>query len=137
MMSGTSGRQYQTGVQRASGGAIELPLSWLPCDQAGLKKRLREIAETRVRYMKGVVPDFSRPGPPTDDAFIESFDGKFRAECLNQHWFMSRDDAVAKCGTWRRDYNEVRPHGDIGSKPPISLVNRSAAQGPPWPAGTG
>lgn len=88
-------------------------------------------------YMKGVTLDFSRPGTPTDNAFIESFNGKFRAECLNQHWFMSLDDAVGKCETWRRDYNEVRPHSAIGNKPPISLVNRSAAHGPPWPAGTG
>lgn len=87
--------------------------------------------------IKSAKLDFSRPGTPTDNAFIVSFNGKFRAECLNQHWFMSLDDAVRKCEPWRRDNNEVRPHSDIGSKPPISLVNRSAAHGPPWPAGTG
>ena len=43
-------------------------------------------------YMNGVPLDFSRPGTPTDNAFIESFNGKLRAECLNQHWFMSLDD---------------------------------------------
>ena len=42
-----------------------------------------------MAYQKGVVLDFSRPGKPTDNAFIESFNGKFRAECLNAHWFMS------------------------------------------------
>lgn len=47
-------------------------------------------------YTRGVVLDFSRPGKPTDNAFIESFNSKFRAECLNQHWFMSFDDAVRK-----------------------------------------
>jgi len=82
-------------------------------------------------YMKGVTLDFSRPGKPTDNAFIESFNGKFRAECLNQHWFMSLDDAVRKCEAWRRDYNEVRPHSAIGNKPPISLMLASAAHGPP------
>jgi putative transposase len=51
-------------------------------------------------YMKGVTLDFSRPGKPTDNAFIESVNGKFRAECLNQHWFMSLDDAVRKCEAW-------------------------------------
>ena len=50
---------------------------------------------------------------------------------------MSLDDAVGKCETWRRDYNEVRPHSAIGNKPPISLVNPSAAHDPPRPAGTG
>ena len=78
-----------------------------------------------------MILDFSRPGKPTDNAFIESFNGKFRAECLNQHWFMSLDDAVGKCEAWRRDYNEVRPHSAIGNKVPISLVNRPAAHGPP------
>jgi len=75
--------------------------------------------------------DFSRPGKPTDNAFIESFNGKFRTECLNAHWFMSLDDAQRKCEAWRRDYNEERPHSAIGNKVPIELVNRSAALGPP------
>ena len=82
-------------------------------------------------YQRGVTLDFSRLGKPTDNAFIESFNGKFRAECLNAHWFMSLDDAQRKCETWRRDYNEERPHSAIGNKTPIELVNRSVALGPP------
>ena len=82
-------------------------------------------------YQRDVTLDFSRPGKPTDNAFIESFNGKFRAECLNAHWFMSLDDARRKCEAWRRDYNEERPHSAIGNKVPIELVNRSAACGPP------
>ena len=82
-------------------------------------------------YQKDVVLDFSQPGKPTDNAFIELFNGKFRAECLNTHWFMSLDDARSKMEEWRRDYNEVRPHSAIGNKPPISLVNGSAAASPP------
>jgi len=82
-------------------------------------------------YQRDVTLDFSRPGKPTDNAFIESFNGKFRAECLNAHWFMSLDDARRKCEAWRRDYNEERPHSAIGNKPPITLVDRSAATGPP------
>lgn len=81
-------------------------------------------------YQKGVVLDFSRPGKPTDNGFIESFNGKFRAECLNTHWFMSLDDARAKMEAWRRDYNEVRPHSAIGNKPPITLLNGSPAAPP-------
>jgi putative transposase len=72
-------------------------------------------------YMKNVTLDFSRPGKPTDNAFIESFNGKFRAECLNANWFLSLDEARAKCEAWRRDYNEVRPHSAIGNKTPIEL----------------
>ncbi|GBQ23358.1 hypothetical protein AA12717_1470 [Gluconacetobacter sacchari DSM 12717] len=84
-------------------------------------------------YQKGVVLDFSRPGKPTDNSFIESFNGKFRAECLNTHWFMSLDDARAKMEAWRQDYNEVRPHSAIGNKPPISLLNGSPADLPVGP----
>jgi len=82
-------------------------------------------------YQRDVVLDFSRPGKPTDKAYIESFNGKFRAECLNQHWFLSLDDARQKMEEWRRDYNEVRPHSAIGNKPPISRMNAYGASGPP------
>ena len=78
-------------------------------------------------YQRGVELDFSRPGKPTDNAFIESFNGKFRAECLNAHWFLSLDDARAKMEEWRKDYNNVRPHSAIGNKPPISLMKGSSA----------
>lgn len=67
-------------------------------------------------YAHGVTLDFSRPGKPTDNAYIESFNGKFRTECLNANWFLSLDEARRKCETWRRDYNEVRPHSAIGNK---------------------
>lgn len=59
-------------------------------------------------YQRGVTLDFSRPGKPTDNAFIESFNGKFRAECLNAYWFMSLANAREKVEAWRRDYNELR-----------------------------
>lgn len=81
-------------------------------------------------YQRGVTLDFSRPGKPTDNSYIESFNGKFRAECLNAHWFMSLPDAREKVEAWRRDYNEIRPHSAIGNKPPITLVNRSSACSP-------
>ena len=59
-------------------------------------------------------------------AFIESFNGKFRAECLNTHWFISLDDARSKMGHWRRGFNEVRPHSTIGNNPPVTLMNGSS-----------
>ena len=73
-------------------------------------------------YQHGVTLDFSRPGKPTDNALIETLNGKYRAECLNGHWFMSLEDARAKYAAWRRNYNEVRPYSGIGNKPPASLV---------------
>jgi putative transposase len=63
-----------------------------------------------------VTLDFSRPGKPTDNAFIEAFNGRFRAECLNAHWFLSLADAQKKLEDWRKYYNEERPHGAIGQK---------------------
>jgi putative transposase len=78
-------------------------------------------------YHKEVTLDFSRPGKPTDNSYIESFNGKFRGECLNVHWFMSLDDARIKMEDWRRDYNEFRPHSAIGNKVPILLMNGSSA----------
>jgi putative transposase len=61
--------------------------------------------------VKGVTLDFSRPGKPTDNAFIEAFNGRFRAECLNAHWFLTLADAREKLEDWRKYYNEGRPHG--------------------------
>jgi putative transposase len=81
-------------------------------------------------YSRGVTLDFSRPGKPTDNAFIEAFNGRLRAECLNAHWFMTLADAAEKLEDWRRYYNEVRPHGAIGHKPPISLMNEDDATSP-------
>jgi putative transposase len=61
-------------------------------------------------YTNGVILDFSRRGKPTDNAAIESFNGRFRDECLNVHWFESLDDAQAKIEAWRQDYNANHPH---------------------------
>ena len=78
-------------------------------------------------YARGVTLDFSRPGKPTDNAFIEAFNGRFRSECLNAHWFLTLADAREKMEDWLRYYNEIRPHGAIGYKPPISLQNFDGA----------
>jgi putative transposase len=68
----------------------------------------------RWAYENGVTLDFSRPGKPTDNAFVESFNGRLRDKCLNSHWFLSLADARAKIEAWRRDYNESRPHTALG-----------------------
>jgi putative transposase len=64
-------------------------------------------------YSNKVELDYSRPGKPTDNAFIESFNGKVRQECLNQHWFLSLADAKTKLSSWREDYNHNRPHSSL------------------------
>lgn len=64
----------------------------------------------RWAYENGVTLVFSRPGKPTDNAYIESFNGSFRDECLNTHWFLSLEDARHKIAAWRDEYNHRRPH---------------------------
>ena len=76
------------------------------------------IVLDRWAYDHGITIDFSRPGKPTDNAFIESFNGSFRDECLNAHWFLSLDDACEKIESWRNDYNHFRPHSSIGDAAP-------------------
>lgn len=55
----------------------------------------------------GITLDFSRPGKPTDNAFVESFNGRLRDECLNTHWFLSLDDAKTKIEAWRTDREPI------------------------------
>jgi len=62
--------------------------------------------------------------PATDNAYIESFNGRFRQECLNEHWFLSLDDARDKIEAWRRDYNEERPHSALGNATPEEYAAR-------------
>jgi len=61
-------------------------------------------------YHYKVQIDFSRPGKPTDNSFIETFNGSLRDECLNLHWFESLAEAKREIEAWRQDYNETRPH---------------------------
>lgn len=65
---------------------------------------------------------FSRPGKPTDNPFIESFNGRLRQECLNQHWFVSIEDAQQKIENWRIDYNENRPHRSLENQTPSAFL---------------
>ena len=64
-------------------------------------------------YDNAVTLDFSRPGKPTDNPYIESFNGSFRDECLNLHWFLSLEDARTKIEAWRNEYNSFRPHQSL------------------------
>ena len=73
-------------------------------------------------YANGVTLDFSRPGKPTDNAYVESFNATVRLECLGRHWFLDLDDARQKVEEWRIEYNEVRPHSAIGDRPPMALI---------------
>lgn len=76
----------------------------------------------RWAYESGVTLDFSRPGKPTDNAYVESFNGRFRAECLDTHWFLSLSDAREKISAWRQEYNQRRPHTSLGFKTPVEFA---------------
>ncbi|WP_250148358.1 integrase core domain-containing protein [Halomonas jincaotanensis] len=69
---------------------------------------------------------FIQPGKPTQNAFIESFNDKFRDGCLNQHWFLSLTDARHEIDQWRAHYNHVSPHSSLGYMPPIAYAQRCA-----------
>ena len=63
-----------------------------------------------------------QPGRPMQNGYIESFNGTFRDECLNEHWFTSLPDARLEITRWRRDYNEVRPHSSRSRMPPAKFA---------------
>jgi putative transposase len=70
----------------------------------------------------GVKLDFSRPGTPTENALVESFNGRLRDEWLNQPWFLSLDEARAVTEAWKEDYHRARPHGALGNRTPSEFA---------------
>jgi putative transposase len=82
----------------------------------------------RWAYERGIELDFSRPGKPTDNAGVESFNGRLRQECLNANWFLSLADAQAKIGAWREQYNETRPHSALDWATPAEFARRCCLQ---------
>jgi putative transposase len=75
-------------------------------------------------YWNHVKLDFSRPGKPSDNAYIESFNARFRLECLNEHWFLSLEDAKEKVEEWRQDYNLNRLHSSLGNISPVEFAEQ-------------
>ena len=75
-------------------------------------------------YENNVTLDFSRPGKPTDNPYIESFNGSFRDECLNTNWFMSMEDAEVKIRNWQEEYNSFRPHSSLGDLTPEEFIEK-------------
>lgn len=87
-------------------------------------------------YHQGTRLDFSRPGKPTDNAFVETFNGSLRDECLNVHWFDSIAHAREIIEAWRLDYNESRPHMALGNIPPAKFAWQAGiSEGATGPSG--
>lgn len=79
----------------------------------------------------GVTLNHIQPGKPTQNAFIESFNGTFRDDCLNQHWFSSLAEARLLIEHWRNQYNHLRPHSSIGRIPPDAFALKFPLNQPP------
>jgi putative transposase len=77
-------------------------------------------------YQVGVKLHFIRPGKPVENAYVESFNGKLRNECLNQHWFLDLEDARRIIEEWRIDFNEVRPHSSLDGMTPKEYAAANA-----------
>lgn len=121
--------------------------------EAGQSLKAEDVVRVveRIKHVKGTVPnrikvdngsefiskaldlwafennvelDFSRPGKPTDNAFIESFNGSFRDECLNTNWFLSLEDAKEKIKAFKEEYNHYRPHSALGNMTPVEALEK-------------
>src|SRR5580704_7733870 len=75
---------------------------------------------------RGVRLEFIQPGKPVQNAYIESFNGRLRDECLNANWFTSLRDAQRKIEEWRQDYNQERPHSSLGYLSPAAFARTRA-----------
>ena len=81
-------------------------------------------------YAHGVRLHFIEPGKPVQNAYIESFNGRLRDECLNEHWFTSLPLALTIVESWRNDYNAVRPHSALGNRTPEEFAHHVARNTP-------
>lgn len=103
--------------------------------ERGLPQRLRvdngpEFASQALdawAYENSVQLTFIQPGKPTQNGYVESFNGKFRDECLNLHWFVDLEDAQKIIEAWREDYNTVRPHSALNYQPPATYSQSTQA----------
>ncbi|GGG52012.1 hypothetical protein GCM10010964_43980 [Caldovatus sediminis] len=87
---------------------------------------LTSVAVLRWAEERGVEWHYIAPGKPRQNAFVESFNGRLRDECLNEHLFGSLAEARRLIEAWREDYNRVRPHGSLGGRTPEEFARRSA-----------
>jgi len=94
------------------------------CWQRGNDPEFTSRALDAWAYKHGVKLDFIEPGKPVQNALAASFNGRFRDECLNQHWFTDMEDARLKIESWRMDYNHIRPHGSLGQATPAEFARQ-------------
>jgi putative transposase len=109
-----------------SGAQVSALLVRAGIERGGLPSRIRVDNGTEFTskaldhwaYWNHVQLDFSRPGKPVDNAFVEAFNASVRRECLSQHWFLGLEEAQATLDAWKEDYNNHRPHSSLGQLSP-------------------
>ena len=98
----------------------------MPKDDASVVNRMKELASENRRY-GDLRLRFIEPGKPVQTAFVESFNGKFRDECLNLDWFRSLRHAREEIGRWRNHYTTKRPHAALGYLSPTEFLMKTTA----------
>jgi putative transposase len=88
-------------------------------------------------YRKGLKLNYIRPGKPIENAYVESFNGRLRDECLNENWFLSLKHARSVIEEWRKDYNEARPHGSLEGLTPQEYLENNGVIYPQLVLSTG
>ena len=78
-------------------------------------------------YEQGLEWHTIQPGRPMENGYVESFNGRFRDECLNENWFRDLADARAKIAEWQQDYNEKRPHSSLQYRTPVEFAAQAAS----------
>ncbi len=88
--------------------------------------QVRILSMLTWAYRNAVALRLIEPGKPNQNAYVESFNGRLRDECLNEHWFTSLVHARALIETWRREYNEERPKKSLGALTPAQYAKQLA-----------
>ncbi|KAK85211.1 transposase, IS407 family [Bordetella holmesii CDC-H635-BH] len=130
-MPGHRGRYVVAGTACCHGAATAGGDAWpAAIYYRGQRARVRRKSLGRLgAYQAGVKLSFIRPGKPVENAYIESFNGKFRDECLNEHWFLSLRQAKSLIENWRVEYNTDRPHSALGYLTPAQFVQAHQKEG--------
>ena len=95
--------------------------TYLVCDHGSEFSSRRFLSWARAG---GITLDYPRPGKPVDSAYVESFNGKLRDECLNEQFFLDLSDARHTMARWRQQYSRVRPHSALGRLTPAEYAAR-------------
>jgi putative transposase len=120
---GHRGGHLTAGRARGAGAQPARRLAWgAQADHAGQRPEFTGQQLDAWAYQHGITQDFIDPGKPMQNGYLESFNGKFRDECLNLHWFRSLADAREIIEDWRESYNTERPHSALEGKTPAQCA---------------